>query len=42
VNQQENIEVKAEEEVDEDERGLCVLHSEVVKVIKEKKNKEAT
>jgi hypothetical protein len=40
-NQPENQEVEIEEEVDEDKKGLCILHSEVVKAIKKMNGKKA-
>ena len=42
ANRQENLEVKTEEKVDEDEKGPYILRSKVEKAIKEMKDKKAT
>ena len=41
-NRPETLEVEPEEEVDTDEKGPCILQSEVEKAIKEMRNKKAT
>jgi hypothetical protein len=41
-NRPETLEVKPEEEVDADEKGLYILQSEVEKAIMEMRNKKAT
>jgi hypothetical protein len=38
----EHLEVEPEDEVDEDEKGYCILQSEVEKAIKEIRDKKAT
>jgi hypothetical protein len=42
ANRPENLNVESEEEVDEDNKGSHILHSEVEKVIKEMRDKKAT
>ena len=41
-NRPATLEVEPEEEVDADEKGPCILQSEVEKAIKEMRNKKAT
>jgi hypothetical protein len=41
-NRPGNLEVKPEEEVDADEKGPCILQSEVEEAIKEMRDKKAT
>jgi len=41
-NRPETLEVEPEEEVDTDEKGPCILQSEVEKTIKEMRNRKAT
>jgi hypothetical protein len=41
-NRPETLEVEPEEEVDGDEKGPYILHSEVEKTIKEMENKKST
>jgi hypothetical protein len=41
-NQPEKLEVKPKQEVDADEKGLYILHSEVEKAVKETRDKNAT
>jgi len=41
-NQLETLEVEPEEEVDTDEKGPFILQSEVVKAIKEMRNRKTT
>ena len=41
-NRPENLEVETEGEVDEDEKGPCILHSDVEEATKEMTDKYAT
>ena len=42
TNRPETLEVEPEEEVDTNDKGPYILHSEVEKAIKEMRNKKAT